>query len=606
MDNDAKLKILIEAQNKAQKAFDDANSMIEKTEKNFSSMSDKLDKAGEKMKDVGSKMSTRLTLPILAGAGLATKAFSDLQETLSKVDVTFGENSGTIKSWADNAISSMGLAKQSALDAAALFGDMGTGMGQNRDQASKMSMSLTQLGADMASFKNVSFERAQTALAGVYTGETEALKGLGVVMTETNLQEFAASKGIQKKIGDMTQAEKVQLRYEYVMAQTANAQGDFARTSDSLANKTRTATEKTKELSAQFGEQLAPVMNKLLDVGTKVLEWFSKMSGDQQKMILMVIGAVAALGPLISIVGNLITAFKALQSVFMLLGANPMVLAFVATILLIAGLAYLIITNWETVKQWFSTFFEFVQGIFMGVLDFIKNNWEMIISIILGPLGIVIALVVTHFDTIKNAFMAVVNFIINGAQSVWNFLSNIFNGVKNFIVSAFRGAGDIVSSVWNGIKSFFSGFGDTIRSGVDKVKDIITSPFKAAFNAVSGFWNNTVGKLSFKAPDWVPGIGGKGFDMPKLPTLYKGVRDFKGGPAIVGDINGRGGEMVNLPGGTDVFTNQESKNIMRALADGQVGGGQNINMNNTFITKTEIDIQRFARDIGFQIARGGA
>ena len=605
MDNESKLKIIIEAQNRAKKAFDEANSQLDSAEKKYASVGDKIGAVGDKMKDVGGKMNTRVTLPIVAGAGLAIKAFSDLQETLSKVDVTFGDNAGTVKEWAGTAITSMGLAKQSALDAAALFGDMGSGMGQNRDEATKMSMSLTQLGADMASFKNVSFERAQTALAGVYTGETEALKSLGIVMTETNLQEFAASKGIKKKLADMTQAEKVQLRYNYVMEKSANAQGDFARTSDSIANKSRMTKERAKELSAEFGEKLAPVMNKLLEIGNKVLDFFSGLSDEQQKTLLIVIGVIAGLGPLITVLGNIATAVKVVSSAFTLLGANPMVLAFIATVLLIAGIAYLIINNWDTLKQWFSTFFEFVKGIFTGVLEFIKNNWEMILGIIMGPLGIVIALIVNNFDTIKNAFMAVVNFIWGLATGLWNFLASIFGGIKNFIVDAFRGAGNIVSSVWDGIKSFFSNFGENIRTGVDKVKDIITSPFKAAFNAISNLWNNTAGKLSFKAPDWVPGIGGKGFDMPKLPTLYTGARNFKGGPAVVGDVGGRGGEIVNLPRGTDVFSNSESKNILRNLADGKIGGGGPAigSMVNNFTVYNEVDINRIARDIGFQVAR---
>jgi hypothetical protein len=172
--------ILIEAHNKAKQAFDEVNRHVDDAEKKFSSLSDRLDKMGSKMKDVGGKMTVGLTLPIVAAAGVSIKAFSDLQETINKVDVSFGNQSTAVKEWAKTSIKSMGLAQQSALDATALFGDMGTGMGQTQEQAAKMSMGLTQLGADMSSFKNVSFERAQTALAGIYTGETEALKGLGI------------------------------------------------------------------------------------------------------------------------------------------------------------------------------------------------------------------------------------------------------------------------------------------------------------------------------------------------------------------------------------------------------------------------------------------
>ena len=133
-------------------------------------------------------------------------------------------------------------------------------MGIGSEKSADMSMKLVQLAGDMASFKNISVERAQTALNAVYTGETESLKALGVVMTQANLQQFAINQGIETNIADMSQAELVQLRYAYVLSQTSNAQGDFQRTSDSAANQSRTFKERIKELGTQFGEKLLPIV----------------------------------------------------------------------------------------------------------------------------------------------------------------------------------------------------------------------------------------------------------------------------------------------------------------------------------------------------------
>jgi len=701
MTDEAKLKILIEAHNKANKAFEEVNSQVSKTEKRFEGMGAKLDKVAGKMKDVGSKMSTRLTLPILAGAGLAIKAFSDLDETINKVDVSFGQNADEVKKWSEGSITSMGLAQQSALDAAALFGDMGTGMGQTTDEASKMSRNLVQLGADLSSFKNIGIEQSQTALTAIYTGETESLKRLGIVMTQTNLEEYARKEGITKTIAEMSQAEKVQLRYGFVMDSTTNAQGDFMRTSDGIANQTRMTGERVKQLSADFGEKLAPAFIKLLDVGSKVLDWFTSLSDGQMKAILIVGGIVAAIGPLLMIIGNLITVIRGLSMAFAFLGANPVVLAVIAVILLIAGLAFLIIKNWDKIKTFFKGLWEGIQsgvtkafdkisGAFSTALDFIKRNWKLLITIMLGPIGALVALVVTHWDTIKNTAIAtfnvikevittvfnviktivivsiaimllpillfaklvmihwetiktvaiavftaisntvvtVFNFIAGvvvavfnvikipillywkyivfifttikdflamvfgviggiaskvwegikaGASAVWGVIRNVFGGIKNTIVSVFTSAKNTVMNVWNSVKSFFSGFGSSISGGLSTVGSIISKPFTTAFDGIKNLWNSTVGKLSFKAPDWVPGIGGKGWSMP---TLYKGARNFGGGPAVVGDINGRGGEIVSLPRGSDVFSNRESKNILRSLADGSAGGGSGMTFNN--------------------------
>ncbi len=592
MTDEAKLKILIEAHNKSKQAFDEVNAHVDKAEQKFSSLSDRLDRIGSKMKDVGGKMTATLTLPIVAAAGISIKAFSDLQETINKVDVSFGSQSATVKEWAKTSIKSMGLAQQSALDATALFGDMGTGMGQTQVEASKMSMGLTQLGADMSSFKNVSFERAQTALAGIYTGETEALKGLGIVMTQTNLEEFARAKGINKSMSEMSQAELVQLRYAYVMDKTKNAQGDFARTSDGLANSTRMTKERMKELSAQLGEKLAPIWNKLLEVGNKVLDWFNKLTDGQQKVILIIAGVVAAAGPLLIILGSIATAVAAISSTMLI------VIAVFAAI----GLAiFLVIQHFgglqqtiDAVKLAFDKIWAIIGPIlvpaFNSLKDAIVNDlwpalqrlWNLIEPVLLPTLkvlGIIIGVVIIaqiyiFINVIKivievlgwiiNVIVNVITWFVNAGKAVWNFGV----AVKDAVVSAYNWVSDKIS----GIINFFKNIGSSIGNAMGGLTNTITSPFKAAFNAISNFWNNTVGKLDFKAPDWVPGIGGKGFSMPKLPTLYTGVRNFAGGPAVVGDVAGRGGEIVNLPRGTDVFSNQESKNILRSMANGGNGG----------------------------------
>jgi len=292
--NDKTLQIVIKAQDQASKVM--------------SQVGDRIEAVGSKMRDIGKSMTAMVTLPIVAGFGLAIKAASDLNETLNKVDVAFGDQAKNVKDWSKTSIKSMGLAQQSALDAASLFGDMSTSMGLNTDEAAKMSKGLTQLGGDLASFKNIQFSEAQTALAGVFTGETESLKRLGIVMTEVNLLEFAKRQGITKTIQEMTQAEKVQLRYNYILSVTKNAQGDFIRTSDGAANQTRMTGERVKQLAADIGEKLLPIYIKLLEVGNKVITWFQSLSTEQQNAMLIIAGVVAAIGPLLIAFGSIVTA----------------------------------------------------------------------------------------------------------------------------------------------------------------------------------------------------------------------------------------------------------------------------------------------------------
>lgn len=275
----------------------------------------KLKSVGSSMQNMGKNMSLFVTAPVVAGFGSAIKAASDFNETINKVEVAFKDQAQSVKDWSKTSLKGMGLAKASALEAASLFGDMSTAMGLSTKDASKMSMSLVQLGADLASFKNIPFEQAQTALAGVFTGETESLKRLGIIMTETNLLEFAKAQGIQKTVQEMTQAEKVQLRYAYVMSVTKNAQGDFNRTSDGTANQMRMTSERVKEMSAEIGQKLLPVAGQLLGWANKILSKFQALSPEQQTLILKIAAFAAVIGPLIWILGTLATSISAIITV---------------------------------------------------------------------------------------------------------------------------------------------------------------------------------------------------------------------------------------------------------------------------------------------------
>ena len=147
--------------------------------------------AADKVGKLGQKMTTFITLPLVAAGTAAVKMASDLTETLGKTNEVFKESADTVLEGSNSSVENMGLAQQTALDMASSFGDMGTSMGFTTQEAANMSMELVQLAADMASFKNISIDRANTALTAIYTGETESLKAMGIVMTEANLEQFA-------------------------------------------------------------------------------------------------------------------------------------------------------------------------------------------------------------------------------------------------------------------------------------------------------------------------------------------------------------------------------------------------------------------------------
>lgn len=271
------------------KPLQDKLKAAEKAAKEVDSQVEAIHRASVKnLSKLGNKLTLGLTVPLAAGAAAALNYASDLEETLSKVDVVFGGNADSIKDWASTAVEQMGLAEETALSAAATYGNMADGMGLTADQGAEMAKSLTQLSADLASFNNTSQETAQIALNSIFTGETETLKQYGIVMTEANLEQFAMQQGLSKTVSEMNQAEKVQLRYNYVLANTTNAQGDFARTSDSVANQTRMAKEQLKQAAAALGQNLVPAAASALKVINNILSGFQKLNPAQQKMLSLI------------------------------------------------------------------------------------------------------------------------------------------------------------------------------------------------------------------------------------------------------------------------------------------------------------------------------
>lgn len=197
-------------------------------------------------------------------ANQAINLASDLEEVQNVVDTAFGSMAYKAEEFAKIATEQFGMSKLAAKQFSSVYMGMGRGMGLSMEEASNMAIDATKRIGDVASFYNKSFAEVDTMMKSVWTGETESLKQIGVVMNETNLQAFALSKGINKQLNTLSQAEKTQLRYAYVMEQTKLAAGDFTKTSDGWANQTRVLSERWKEFMSIIGSGLIQVLNPVL------------------------------------------------------------------------------------------------------------------------------------------------------------------------------------------------------------------------------------------------------------------------------------------------------------------------------------------------------
>lgn len=211
---------------------------------------------------------------------------SDLEEVQNVVDVTFPHMTDRVNEFARSAADAFGLSETMAKKYVGTFGAMAKSFGYSEEAAYDMATALTGLTGDVASFYNLSQEEAYTKLKSVFTGETETLKELGVVMTQNALDQYALANGYGKTTAEMTEQEKVALRLRFVQEQLSAASGDFARTSDSWANQVRIMQLRLQSLKATIGQGLinlfTPIIKSInaflakLEVATEAFKRFTE------------------------------------------------------------------------------------------------------------------------------------------------------------------------------------------------------------------------------------------------------------------------------------------------------------------------------------------
>lgn len=209
---------------------------------------------------------------IFRGLKYAVEQYSDLVEVQNRVDVTFGNSKKVLEDWAATSRTAFGVSALSAKTIASTYQAMGTAMGYSQGEMADMSVSLTQLAADMASFYDRDVEDIATDLNAVFTGQTRPLRKYGLDLTQATLAEWALKNGLDANVQSMTQAEKMMLRYKYVMAQTTAAQGDFARTQYTFANQWRVLKQNLTAFAVSVGEVIAQAIRPLLIWLNKVME----------------------------------------------------------------------------------------------------------------------------------------------------------------------------------------------------------------------------------------------------------------------------------------------------------------------------------------------
>ena len=371
---------------------------------------------------------------------------SDLAEVQNVVDVTFSKMNEQVNNFAQNAVFQFGLSETMAKQYTGTFGAMAKAFGFVESEAYAMSTTLTGLAGDVASFYNITQGEAYTKLKSVFTGETESLKDLGVVMTQTALDQFALANGYGKTTAKMTEQEKVALRYAFVQQQLSLAQGDFARTSDSWANQVRILKLQFDSLRASLGQgfiaALTPVIKVINTIMGKLVQLANVFSAFMKRLFGVKSDSSSGIGAVASDVSSATNAMdnlsnstsgvgsaakKAAKEIKGLMGIDE-----INTISSTSsdsdsgsgdssGIGNIGMDDWDFSQQEKATdgllskvevFADKVRNIFKNISNFIKKNKEIILSIIGGLVsGIIAFFIAGNWGAITGAIASVIGWI---------------------------------------------------------------------------------------------------------------------------------------------------------------------------------------------------
>lgn len=435
---------------------------------------------------------------------------SDLQEVQNVVDVAFGNSSKTIDEWATTTLEAYGLNELSAKKFAGTLGAMLKSSGLSGKEVDEMSMKITELAGDMASFYNLEGEDAFGKLRAGISGETEPLKQLGINMSVANLEAYALSQGLETAYNEMSQSEQLMVRYNYLLQATSDAQGDFSRTVDSYSNQGKLLSENWKAFTGAVASNALPYLAGMF---TKLNELISYLSNNMGGLVGMVETIASAISNLIDLAVDFAMFFSDNWSVI-----EPIVMGIVTALGLYYGamLLYNTVTKasaWITAAKAFAdtvhaasqkmaageTFAAtaaqlgfnaallacpitwVVLGIIAGVVALVLLcNWiAKATGAANSGIGIIVGALTVAAAFIGNLFIALINFAIDAFVVLWNFIASfasffatVFNDPVNASYRLFFDFVDSVLALLKGLASAIDAlFGSDLAGSVQGWRD---------------------------------------------------------------------------------------------------------------------------------------
>lgn len=285
----------------------------------------RLDEFAERTERIGQRLSVAITAPLSAAMGMAIKLASDAEETANKFNVSFGSMADEVRTFAHTMASEMGRSKTQMEGFMAQLQSILKPLTGNAEAAAEMSKTLSVLAVDLGSFMNMADAEVLQRLQAGLLGSTEAVDQLGINLRESELQLEAHRQGIEGDVSQLDEATKVYLRFQTILRQTTDAQGDAIRTSDSFANQLKALQAETHDLAVTIGQMLIPEALDLVRTARDAVDWFRRLNPETQETILKVSLLAMAVGPAALAISNMAKAVKVLYDATRLLARAQIV-----------------------------------------------------------------------------------------------------------------------------------------------------------------------------------------------------------------------------------------------------------------------------------------
>lgn len=413
----------------------------------FQALKRQIESFGESARAIGF-VSAGVFAAVSGGAAYAVKAASDLNEEVNKFRVVFGASADATAEWASVTAAAVNRSDGELLKYLASLQNLFVPMGIARDEAVEMSKSIATLAIDLASFNNIADQDALDRLRSGIAGNVEALRTLGIVLTEASVNQQLLNMGVEGGNKNATEAQKAVARMNLIIERTRDAQGDAVRTSEEFANRLRGLNSATIEASQTIGAVFLPIANEVVRIVTEtvrtVADWV-KQNPELTKSIVLATAAISGLGVAL---GAAALAASTLGSIL----GGPMIIA--------AGAAAAAILIFKPTVE------DVVNAIIRGVSVMVSafQNWRLSIGVVIDQAQLSITgfvLDVGHFFTVE--IPAYLSFVAENWRQVWA-------SMVDLLLSVLINIGD-------NIRRFFS------------------DPLNFEFKGLTDGWTVTMGKL---------------------------------------------------------------------------------------------------------------